>query len=107
MLNRKRAIRHTGSGEGAWDKVRSFKENLKKVTRHFPELNPSESPFHAMAMDLLLDYERAPEWAARVAQPDCRVREGPGPDELDSSRARWSCQTSCSTTKGLCDGRPG
>jgi hypothetical protein len=54
---------HGIKAEGAWDKVGRFKEDLVKITRHFPELDPSASPFHAVAQDLLLDYERSGEWA--------------------------------------------
>lgn len=59
-------------------------EAAKKLTRHFPEIDPAAGPLHATVHELLLDHERAPKWAQAVAYDElARVTEGLEPKEVD------------------------
>jgi hypothetical protein len=42
-------------------------EQIKKASRHFPEIDPRKDPIHALVNEQLLEVEHAKEWAIVVA----------------------------------------
>lgn len=65
-------------------KAKEAIDALKKLTRHFPEIDTSAGPLEATVHELLLDHERAPKWAQAVAYDElARITEGLKPEEVD------------------------
>lgn len=66
------------------DQAKEALEALSKLTRHFPEIDPSRSPLEATIHETLLEQERAPKWAQAKAYNELsRITDGLEPNEVD------------------------